>query len=290
MLTDTKIAYRVSFVSIVGNVALAIFKMIAGIFANSGAMISDAVHSLSDVFSTIIVIIGVKISSKESDNSHRYGHERMECMASMALAIILFLTSIGIGYSGIEKIINGNYQGLSKFGILALIAAVVSIVAKELMYQYTMRNAKKINSSSLKADAWHHRSDALSSVASLIGIGGTMMGIKILDPIVSVIICVVIVKAAFDILKESVDKLVDKSCDNDTIMEMENIVRSIDGVLELDDIKTRLFGNKIFVDIEICADGNLTLYDAHKIAENVHDIIENNFKNVKHCMVHVNPK
>ena len=289
-MTDTKIAYRVSFVSIVGNVALAIFKMIAGIFANSGAMISDAVHSLSDVFSTIIVIIGVKISSKESDNSHRYGHERMECMASMALAIILFLTSIGIGYSGIEKIINGNYQGLSKFGILALIAAVVSIVAKELMYQYTMRNAKKINSSSLKADAWHHRSDALSSVASLIGIGGTMMGIKILDPIVSVIICVVIVKAAFDILKESVDKLVDKSCDNDTIMEMENIVRSIDGVLELDDIKTRLFGNKIFVDIEICADGNLTLYDAHKIAENVHDIIENNFKNVKHCMVHVNPK
>ena len=289
-MTDTKIAYRVSFVSIVGNVALAIFKMIAGIFANSGAMISDAVHSLSDVFSTIIVIIGVKISSKESDNSHRYGHERMECMASMALAIILFLTSIGIGYSGIEKIINGNYQGLSKFGILALIAAVVSIVAKELMYQYTMRNAKKINSSSLKADAWHHRSDALSSVASLIGIGGTMMGIEILDPIVSVIICVVIVKAAFDILKESVDKLVDKSCDNDTIMEMENIVRSIDGVLELDDIKTRLFGNKIFVDIEICADGNLTLYDAHKIAENVHDIIENNFKNVKHCMVHVNPK
>lgn len=290
ILTDTKIAYRVSFVSIVSNVVLALFKIIAGIFANSGAMISDAIHSLSDVFSTIIVIIGVKISSKESDNSHRYGHERMECMASMALAIILFITSLGIGYSGLDKIINGNYQGLSKFGVLALIAAVVSIVTKELMYHYTIRAARKINSSSLKADAWHHRSDALSSVASLIGIGGTMMGIKILDPIVSVIICVVIVKAAFDILKESVDKLVDKSCDNDTIKEMENIARSIDGVLELDDIKTRLFGNKIFVDIEICADGNLTLYDAHRIAESVHDKIENNFKNVKHCMVHVNPK
>lgn len=289
-MDNAKIAYRVSFVTIIGNVVLAVFKFLAGIIASSSAMVSDAVHSFSDVFSTIIVIIGVKISSRESDASHRYGHERMECMASMGLAAVLFATSIGIGYSGLTKIISSDYSGLATPGLLALIAAIVSIVVKELMYHYTMHAAKKINSSSLKADAWHHRSDALSSVASLIGIGGAMMGLKILDPIVSIIICFVIIKAAFDILKESIDKLVDKSCDEETIKKMEETVLNIDGVLDLDDIKTRLFSNKIFVDIEICADGNLTLWDAHDIAENVHDKIEEDFKDVKHCMVHVNPK
>lgn len=289
-MNNAKIAYRVSFVTIVGNVVLAVFKLLAGIIAASSAMVSDAVHSFSDVFSTIIVIIGVKISSRESDASHRYGHERMECMASMGLAAVLFATSLGIGYSGLTKIISSDYSSLATPGLLALIAAIVSIAIKELMYHYTMHAAKKINSSSLKADAWHHRSDALSSVASLIGIGGAMMGVKILDPIVSIIICLVIVKAAFDILKESIDKLVDKSCDDETVKKMEETVMSIDGVLDLDDIKTRLFSNKIFVDIEICADGDLTLWDAHDIAENVHDKIEEDFKDVKHCMVHVNPK
>lgn len=289
-MNNAKIAYRVSFVTIVGNVVLAVFKFLAGIIASSSAMVSDAVHSFSDVFSTIIVIIGVKISSRESDASHRYGHERMECMASMGLATVLFATSLGIGYTGLTKIISSDYSSLATPGLLALIAAIVSIVAKELMYHYTMHTAKRINSSSLKADAWHHRSDALSSVASLIGIGGAMMGVKILDPIVSIIICLVIVKAAFDILKESIDKLVDKSCDDETVKKMEETVLSIDGVLDLDDIKTRLFSNKIFVDIEICADGDLTLWDAHEIAENVHDKIEEDFKDVKHCMVHVNPK
>ena len=289
-MDNAKIAYRVSFVTILGNVVLAVFKLLAGILAASSAMVSDAVHSFSDVFSTIIVIIGVKISSRESDASHRYGHERMECMASMGLAAVLFATSLGIGYSGLTKIISRDYSGLATPGLLALIAAIVSIAVKELMYHYTMHAAKKINSSSLKADAWHHRSDALSSVASLIGIGGAMMGLKILDPIVSIIICLVIIKAAFDILKESIDKLVDKSCDEETIRKMEETVLNIDGVLELDDIKTRLFSNKIYVDIEICADGNLTLWDAHSIAENVHDKIEEDFKDVKHCMVHVNPK
>ena len=289
-MDNAKVAYRVSFVSIVVNVVLAVFKLLAGFIAVSSAMISDAIHSFSDVFSTIIVIIGVKISSRESDSSHRYGHERMECMASMGLAAVLFATSIGIGYSGLTKIISSDYSGLTTPGLLALIAAIVSIVIKELMYHYTMHAAKKINSSSLKADAWHHRSDALSSVASLIGIGGAMMGVKILDPIVSIIICLVIIKAAFDILKESIDKLVDKSCDEETIKKMEETVLNIDGVIELDDIKTRLFSNKIYVDIEICADGNLTLWDAHDIAENVHDKIEEDFKDVKHCMVHVNPK
>lgn len=289
-MNNAKIAYKVSLVSIIVNVVLAVFKLFAGIFSFSGAMISDAVHSFSDVFSTFIVILGVKISSKESDESHRYGHERMECMASMALASILFATSIGIGYSGLKSIITGEYADFAVPKVLALIAAVVSIVVKEWMYHYTMHSAKKINSSSLKADAWHHRSDALSSVASLIGVGGAMLGIKILDPVMSVVICLVIVKAAFSILKESMDKLVDKSCDNEIINKMEEVILNVQGVIDIDDIKTRLFGNKIYVDIEICADGDLTLWDSHQIAENVHNEIEGNFEDVKHCMVHVNPK
>lgn len=287
---NTKIAYRVSFNSIIANIFLSVFKVFAGIFAGSSAIISDGVHSLSDVFSTIIVIIGVKISSRASDRSHRYGHERMECLASIALSVILFITSIGIGYNGIVNIVTGHYNNVSPPKTLALIAAVISIITKELMYHYTAHAGKKINSTSLIADAWHHRSDALSSVASLIGVCGAMLGYKILDPIVSIIICVVIVKVAFDILKEATDRLVDKSCDDNTVKEMTDTVLTVNGVLDIDDLKTRLFGNKIYVDIEICADGNLTLSKSHQIAEEVHDKIEKSFSDVKHCMVHVNPK
>lgn len=289
-VADTKkVAYKVSAVSIVVNMVLTVFKLIAGIFANSGAMISDAVHSASDVFSTFVVIIGVKISSRESDESHRYGHERMECIAAVFLAAILFATSLGIGYSGLKKIIAGNYDSLPVPGVLALIAAVVSIAAKEWMFHFTSHAAKKINSGALKADAWHHRSDALSSIGSLIGIFAARMGFPIMDPIVSLVICLIIVKACYDILKDALDKLVDKSCDEKTIEAMENLVSSQPGVIDVDDIKTRLFGNKVYVDIEICCDGELKLVEAHKIAEATHDALEANFPQIKHCMVHVNP-
>ncbi len=289
-MNNKKIAYKISAVSIIVNIVLSVFKLLAGVLAMSSAMISDSIHSFSDVFSTIIVIVGIKASSKESDNTHRYGHEKLESVASMLLAITLFITSIGIGYSGVMNIITGKYNNSPAPGMLALIAAVFSIAVKEGMYHYTMFGAKKINSSSLRADAWHHRSDALSSVASLIGIGGAMLGLRILDPIVSILICLVIIKAGVGILKESMDKLVDKSCDIETINKMEKIILDTEGIVDLDDIKTRLFGNKIYVDIEICADGNLSLKDAHSIAENIHDKIEKTFPDVKHCMVHVNPK
>ena len=289
-MNNKKIAYKISAVSIIVNIVLSVFKLLAGVLAMSSAMISDSIHSFSDVFSTIIVIVGIKASSKESDSTHRYGHEKLESVASMLLAITLFITSIGIGYSGVMNIITGKYNNSPAPGMLALIAAVFSIAVKEGMYHYTMFGAKKINSSSLRADAWHHRSDALSSVASLIGIGGAMLGLRILDPIVSILICLVIIKAGVGILKESMDKLVDKSCDIETINKMEKIILDTEGIVDLDDIKTRLFGNKIYVDIEICADGNLSLKDAHSIAENIHDKIEKTFPDVKHCMVHVNPK
>ncbi len=285
--TVVKTVVKVSSVSIISNIILSLLKLLAGVFGRSMAMLSDAIHSLSDVFSTIIVIIGVKMAKKEEDSDHQYGHDRMESLASLALGAVLFLTGALLIYEGIKKIYLG--EEISTPGTIALIAAVVSIVAKEGMYWYTKKAADRIHSDALRADAWHHRSDALSSVGSLIGVAGAMLGVKILDPVMAGIIGLVIIKVAYDIVKEAVDKMVDKACDDETVKAMKELVLSVEGVQGLDLIKTRMFGTKIYVDIEISADGNLLLRQSHEIAEMVHDNIEREFPDVKHCTVHVNP-
>lgn len=287
--SSKRIAMKVSIISIIVNVALSLFKLAAGLIAHSGAMISDAVHSASDVFSTFIVIIGVNISSKKSDEEHPYGHERMECVASIILAVILFATGIGIGFGGLRTIFAGNYEAIEIPGALALVAAVISIAVKEWMYWYTRAAAKKINSGALMADAWHHRSDSLSSIGAFVGILGARMGFPVLDAAASVVICLFIGKAAYDIFKDAIDKMVDKACEENTIHEMEAEILQQPGVVRIDEIRTRMFGAKAYVDIEIAADGALTLNDSHAIAERVHDAIEKQFPEVKHCMVHVNP-
>lgn len=284
-----KTAMQVSTVSIAANFVLTVFKLAAGILAHSGAMISDAIHSASDVFSTVVVMIGIRISRKASDKDHPYGHERLECVAAIVLATILAFTGLGIGYTALGQIVGGGYEGLTVPGRLALVAAVVSILVKEGMYQYTKICAKRIDSSALMADAWHHRSDALSSVGALIGIGGARLGFPLLDPIASVVICVFIEKAAYDIFMDAVDKMVDKACDEETERELAQCAMEQEGVLGVDLLHTRVFGNKIYVDIEIRADGDETLRKAHAIAERVHDSIEKSFPRVKHIMVHVNP-
>ncbi len=287
--TNEQIAMQVSANSIAVNLMLSIFKLIAGLLASSGAMISDAIHSASDVFSTIIVIIGVKISGKASDEDHPYGHDRFECVASIILAILLGVTGVGIGLTGVQKLIAGHYDTLAVPGMLALAAAVISIVVKEIMYWYTRNAAKKINSGALMADAWHHRSDALSSVGSFVGIFGARMGFPMLDPLASVVICLFVVKAAVDIFRDAISKMTDKSCDQKTVNEMHDCIMNIQGVERIDLLKTRSFGSKYYVDIEISADGNKKLWETHAIAENVHQAIEHQFPLVKHCMVHVNP-
>lgn len=286
---NEKISVRVSVVSIIVNIFLTAFKFFAGIASHSSAMISDAVHSASDVFSTVIVIIGVKISTKKSDREHPYGHERLECVAAAILAVILAITGCGIGIAGIEKILKGDYAESNVPGFLALIAAIVSVVVKEWMFWYTRAAAKKVNSGALMADAWHHRSDSLSSIGAFIGIFAARIGFPVLEPVASVIICLFIIKAAYDIFKDAVDKMVDKSCPENIENKMIEIILMQDGVEGIDVIKTRLFGAKIYVDLEILVDGNKTLTEAHCIAEQVHDVIENSFENVKHCMIHINP-
>lgn len=284
-----RVAGRVSTMSIAGNVILSVFKLIAGIVAHSNAMISDAVHSASDVFSTIVVMIGIRLASKKADKEHPYGHERMECVAAIILAMVLFVTGLGIGMEALKNILSGSYHDLQVPGTLALAAAIVSIMVKEAMFWYTKIYAVRIDSSALLADAWHHRSDAFSSVGALIGIAGARLGFPVMDSIASLVIFIFIIKAAYDIFKDAIDKMVDHSCDEETERQIYECVMKNREVMGIDSLHTRIFGNKIYVDIEIAVDGSYTLKRSHEIAEEVHEDIERNFRKIKHIMVHVNP-
>ncbi len=282
-------ALRVSAVSIAVNLLLSVAKLAAGLIARSGAMVSDAVHSASDIFSTIIVIIGVKLSGKAADREHPYGHERMECVAAILLAVVLLITGIFIAQEGVQRILSADSEPLPVPGVLALVAAVASILTKEAMFWYTRRYARKLGSSALMADAWHHRSDALSSVGALVGIAGARMGVPMLDPLASLVICAFIAKAAFDIFKDAVNKMVDHSADAETEAAIRDYVTSHDQVRRVDLLRTREFGNRLYIELEIALDGSLTLDEAHAVAEAVHDGVEQTFPSVKHIMVHVNP-
>ena len=284
-----KVAVKVSVITLIVNGLLVVFKLLAGILGNSYALISDAIHSASDVFSTIIVLIGVKIASKKADKNHPFGHERFECVAAILLAVVLFATGAGVGYSGIKNIVTGEYKNFEVPGVIALVAAAVSIVVKELMFWYTYSAAKKVNSSALKADAWHHRSDALSSIGSLVGVIGGLCGVKILDSIACIIICLFIFKAAVQIFIDAIKKMTDEACDEKTEGEIRDFITSFEGVKRLDKLMTRMFGNRIYVIAEIACDSNLLLIEAHAIAEQVHEGIEEKFPAVKHVTVHVNP-
>jgi len=284
-----KTAVKTSVVTIIANFALTVFKLLAGIFGASMALISDAVHSASDVFSTIIVLAGVKVSAKKADKKHPFGHERFECVAAIILAMVLLATGAAIGYTGVKNIVTGEYLNFELPKIIALVAAAVSIVVKEGMFWYTIAAAKKVNSSALKADAWHHRSDALSSVGSLIGVVGAMCGVPILDSVACLVICLMIIFAAIKIFIDAINKMTDEACDEKTEGEIREFISSCEGVERIDDLLTRKFGNRIYVIVEIACERNLPLYEAHAIAEKVHSGIEENFPLVKHITVHVNP-
>ena len=280
-------ATRVSLVSMITNVVLTLLKLAAGLLAHSGAMISDAVHSASDIFSGLIVLLGVKISTKEPDEQHPYGHERYECVAALLLSGILALVGGAIGIGAVKDIISGKTAEIP--GVLALIAAVVSIAVKESLFWYTRGYAKKYRSTALHAEAWHQRSDALSSIGALIGIAGARMGVPVMEPIASLIIALFILRVAVRIFKEAIDQMVDHSCNEEAEEAFRTTALEQPGVLGVELLRTRMFGNRVYVDLEIAADPNLTLAAAHEIAEDVHDAIEKTFPEVKHIMVHVNP-
>lgn len=282
-------AEKVSIITVAGNIILAVFKLLVGIFAHSGAMISDGVHSMSDIFTTVVAYIGIKLSQKEADREHPYGHERFECVAALILSLILIVTGIGIGYDAITKIISGDYENIAIPHVAALIAAVISIIVKEAMFWYTRYYAKIMDSSAFMADAWHHRTDAVSSVGALIGIIFARAGFAVMDSVASVAICLFILKAAVDIIRDTIGKMTDHACSYEYEEQIKEFILATEGVTGLSVIKTRMFGNRIYIEAEISVDGDLSLREAHDIAENVHDRIEKNYDKVKHIMIHVNP-
>jgi cation diffusion facilitator family transporter len=280
------IGMRISLITIIVNIVLSVIKLFAGIIGRSGAMIADSIHSLSDVLSTLAVMLGLKLAKQPADQHHPYGHEKMEPVMSKILASILLITALLIGFNGIKSIINEATVIPQK---IAIYAAIFSIIVKEWMYRYTVKGAKKIESSALMADAWHHRSDAYSSIGTLVGVMGARMGYPIFDPIASIVICILISKVAIDIYKQAIDQLVDHCADAKTIEKIKSIIEKTNGVIIIDELKTRVSANRLYVDVEICVDKNLSVCEAHDIAERVHTTIENLDNRIKHCMVHVNP-
>ena len=278
-----------SLISLIGNTVLSGFKLFAGVIGNSGAMISDAIHSFSDVLTTLIAWIGVKVSKKAADEAHPYGHERMECVASLLLGLVLMATGLGVGRVGVDNIIANNYETLAIPKMIALAASVVSILGKEAMFWYTRYYAKLINSSAFMADAWHHRSDAISSIGSFIGIAGAMLGFPVMDSVASVVICLFILKVAYDILRDALMKMLDTSCGEAYENQLTHYIAEKEDVRSVDLLHSRMFGNKVFIDLEISVDGDKSLRDAHAVAELVHEDVELNFPEIKHIMIHVNP-
>lgn len=288
-MNEKTIIRRLSLVGIFGNVILVAFKLYAGISGSSGAMVSDAVHSLSDVFATFVAFLGVRIAKKAPDAGHPYGHDRFECLASLALGLILLATAVGIGASGVRSLLDGRKAGFVMPGRIALVAAVVSILAKEAMFRYTMHGAKKLASSAFEADAWHHRSDALSSVGSLIGIAGARLGFPAADAIAALIICVFIVKVGADILRDAGSKLLDSSGGEEWESTVRTFVLEQPGIERVDLLRSRRFGSRFYLDLEVSVDGNLSLNEAHEIAERVHERLEKEHPEIRHVMIHENP-
>ena len=289
MQDEKKIIRKITLVGIIGNVALSAFKMFAGIFGHSSAMVSDAVHSLSDVVATFVAYFGTVMARRPADESHPYGHEKLEPVATIILGMILIFTAFGIGEAGVKDIIYKQYETDEIPKMIALIAAVVSIVVKELMYWYTMHYAKILESDVFVADAWHHRGDSLSSIAALMGIAGSMLGYPVLDAVAGLVISLFILKIAFDIINDAITKITDQSLGREFDDKVRELAGMQEGVESVDKIQSRRFGSRSYVDIEIGVRGEISLYEAHDIAEKVHDAIENEFPNVKHAMVHVNP-
>lgn len=268
------------------NFLLGSVKLAAGLWGRSSAMVADAAHSYSDCASTVAVIAGLKMASKSADDDHPYGHEKYELIFANILSILLGLTAVKIGYDALMVIAHGSYQVP---GLAPLLAAVFSVAVKEVMYRLTLRKAKKIGSVAMEADAWHHRSDALSSVGAFVGILGARLGLPVLDPVTGLLVSILVLKVAIDLYRKSVSGLVDSSTDAETVARIRQLLADIDGIEEVSGLKTRVFGASAYADVTIKVDGTMTVEEGHDIATLAHNKIEANLPKIKHIMVHIEP-
>ncbi len=289
--TEKKTIGRTSLWTMLANGLLAVLKLAAGLLGNSTAMVTDAVNSLSDVVTNLAVMIVGRMSRKEKDEGHPYGHEKFDAMIAVFIGMALVITAFEIGKYAIRMLYDFfvNSVPIATPKPLALIAAVVTIVVKEAMYHLTKRNAVKARSAALHAIALDNRSDVLATSGALIGIGGAMLGLVYLEPLAAILICLFITRLAFKIIKGGFSQVVDEAADQNTVAQIETLVMADPDVKRIDDLKTRQFGMKTYVDIEIAVAKNLSLAAAHKIAHRIHDEVEKRIIGVKHCMVHVNP-
>lgn len=285
--------YKVTLVGSVGNLALLIFKLIAGVLGHSSAMIADAIHSLSDFVTDIVVLIFVRISVKPQDASHDYGHGKYETVATFLVGLALMMAAIGIIEPGVRKLILWwNGAELEAPGWIALWAALLSIVVKELLYQFTVRKGKTLNSQVMVANAWHHRSDALSSVGAAIGIGGAIwLGQRwtMLDPLASVVVGLMLVKVAWELLKTSMAELTEGSLSEETEQEIIELICSVPNVQEPHNLRTRRIGNHIAIEAHIRMDGSLSLNEAHEQATAVERKLKARFGDKTYVSIHMEP-
>ncbi len=286
--------YKVTLIGGAVNVVLVLFKFVAGIVGHSAAMLADAVHSLSDFVTDLIVIVFVRISGKPKDKSHDYGHGKYETLAMTVIGLALFAVALGIVYGGVMKIASWmDGQQLQSPGLLALWAALLSVVLKEAVYRYSIMKARQLDSQAVRANAWHHRSDALSSVGTALGIGGAIFLGKrwaVLDPVASVIVGLFIVKVAFQLLRNGIGDLMEQSLPDEVEAEMLRIAGSVEGVAEPHDLRTRRIGNHYAIELHILVDGNISLREAHDKASEVEDLLRQHYGNDTHVVVHVEPK
>jgi len=288
---EEQIIKKNTILTIIANAFLAVIKLAGGIIGNSSVLITDSINSISDIATNLVVFISAKFSKKEQDKSHPYGHDKFDSMISIFVGFALIITVFEIGKNAFSNLYNyffGDFEIIQP-AYYTIIIVAVTLIIKELLYRKTRKDAKKANSQALMAQAWDHRSDTITSIGALVGILGAIFGLGYLDPIASLFICFFILKLAFRIIKTGVSQVVDESASDDQVKAIVQMVKSNPSVLSIDEIKTRLFGVKYYVDLEISLDKNLSLLDAHKIAEKIHDEIEDSLTDVIHCMIHVNP-
>jgi cation diffusion facilitator family transporter len=285
--------YRVTIIGSIVNLALVLFKFLAGIIGNSAAMIADAVHSLSDFFTDIIVIFFVRISNKPKDKTHDYGHGKFETFATLLISFVLLIVGFGIAWSGISSIILVIRGALLESpGILALSAALISVIFKEILYQYTAIRGRKLKSDAVIANAWHHRSDAFSSIATVLGIGGAIfLGNKwtILDPIAATVVSFFIVRVAFKLMKPSLDELMEKSLSEDIENEIKSIVETFEDVSDLHNLHTRKLGNNYAIEFHIRMEGEISLTIAHDTVTKIEKQLKEHYGAKTHVIIHIEP-
>lgn len=278
-------AYKVSILTIFINCFLSFVKLLAGTISNSKALISDGIHSLGDVVTIIIVMIGLHLSGHKEDEDHPYGHERMECIVAIILSGVLFVLGVGIGLDGIEQIVSKSYDDLVIIGNIGIIAAIISIITKEWLFWYTRSVAKKIKSSALLAEAWHHRTDVVASIGSLVGVVLAKIGYPIGDSIASIIISLFIIKTSLDIFKDATGGLIDKACNADILSSVTEIILNNNEILDIKNIRSRCFASKVYLDVDIYVDNNIEINTLYQTINNVSGEIINTIDVVKDCRI-----